>query len=78
MMMLCVFLRVFFSLILDVILFTNSKAEKTEEIDRKCAQEKGSVTYEDTILRSIAEVIMVIQKRTNGFPSFSSSKSLYA
>jgi mannitol-specific phosphotransferase system IIBC component len=51
-MVLCVFLRVFFSLVLVVILFKNSKAQKkTEEKSIKNAQEKGSVAHEDTILR---------------------------
>jgi hypothetical protein len=52
-MVLCVFLRVFFSLVLVVILFKNSKAQKkTEEKSiKKCTQEKGSVAHEDTILR---------------------------
>jgi predicted membrane protein len=46
------FLRVFFSLVLVVILFKNSKAQKkTEEKSIKNAQEKGSVAHEDTILR---------------------------
>jgi hypothetical protein len=53
MTMLCVFLRVFFSLVLVVILFKNSKAQKknVEKSIKNAHKEKGSVTHEDTILR---------------------------